>query len=126
MKLVERLKTRAHALKRDLTALYYASLDRRVGWWPKTLVVIALTYALSPFDLIPDFIPVLGLLDDLIIVPALLALALRQIPADLLREAREKAETHPLHLPSNWFTAGMFLIFWIVVLGVIVLPLFRR
>jgi uncharacterized membrane protein YkvA (DUF1232 family) len=126
MKLIETLKAKAHAVKRDLTALYYASRDPRVGWWPKFLLGAALAYALSPIDLIPDFIPVLGQLDDLIIVPALLAWALRSIPADLLAEARRRAEEEPLHLPANWFAAGAFILFWIVVIGVILLPIFLR
>ncbi len=123
MGLLARLKVRAHELKRNLTALYYASLDPRVGCWPKILLGLALAYALSPIDLIPDFIPVLGQLDDLIIVPALVAWAIRSIPPPLLAEARQKAENEPIRLPSNWFAAGAFLLFWIVVLGVILLPL---
>ena len=126
MKLGERLKAKAHAVKRDLTALYYASLDKRVGWWPKFLLGAAVAYALSPIDLIPDFIPVLGQLDDLVIVPALLAWALRSIPAALLADARARAEAEPLHLPSNWFVAAAFLLFWLVVIGIIILPLFRH
>lgn len=124
MSFAQRLRARAHELKRDLTALYYASLDARVGWWPKFLLGLALAYALSPIDLIPDFIPVLGQLDDLIIVPALLAWAARSIPRELLAEARTKAEEHPLRLPPNWFSAGAFILFWVVVFAVFLLPFF--
>ena len=80
------LKERAKALKAELLALHYACADPRTSWAPKAIILFALAYALSPIDLIPDFIPVLGVLDDLIIVPGLIALAIRLLPAEVLSE----------------------------------------
>jgi len=72
--------------------LYFAAGDVRTPWVAKALAACTAAYALSPIDLIPDFIPVLGVLDDLLIVPAGIALAIRLIPAEVLEEAREKAK----------------------------------
>lgn len=82
-----RLSERARALKTELTALWYASQDPRLPLRAKAAIALTLAYALSPIDLIPDFIPVLGYLDDLILVPALITLSIRLIPAPLLADA---------------------------------------
>jgi uncharacterized membrane protein YkvA (DUF1232 family) len=84
-------RQRAEAVRRDAFALYLASRDRRVPWFAKAVAVLVVAYALSPIDLIPDFIPVLGYLDDLIIVPAGLLLVRRLIPAEVFAEHRERA-----------------------------------
>lgn len=87
----EKLKEWAQRLKRDTYALYYASQDPRVPWYVKLLAAFVVAQALSPLDLIPDFIPVLGYLDDLIIIPLGLLIAVRLIPEEVMIEAREKA-----------------------------------
>jgi uncharacterized membrane protein YkvA (DUF1232 family) len=87
----ERLKAWADQLKVDVYALYLASKDPRVPWYAKLLVGLIVAYALSPIDLIPDFIPVLGYLDDLLIVPAGVALAAKFIPKGILDEHRASA-----------------------------------
>src|SRR5438876_1442845 len=87
-----RIKHWAHQLKRDVHAVYLASRDPRVPWHAKALAIAVAGYALSPIDLIPDFIPVVGYLDDLILVPAGLWLALRLIPPEVLAEHRAAAE----------------------------------
>ena len=79
------------ALKRELAALALAARDPRTPWLARLLILGVVAYALSPIDLIPDFIPVLGLLDDLLIVPAGLWLALRLVPPDVMAEARRTA-----------------------------------
>jgi uncharacterized membrane protein YkvA (DUF1232 family) len=84
-------KARARALKRDTYALYLACRDPRVPWYAKALAAAVVAYALSPIDLIPDFVPVLGYLDDLLLVPLGLALALRLIPAPVMAECRREA-----------------------------------
>jgi uncharacterized membrane protein YkvA (DUF1232 family) len=76
----ERLKRWAGTLKRDVHALYLASRDPRVPWYAKAIGIAVAAYAASPIDLIPDFIPVIGYLDDLIIVPLGIALVIRLIP----------------------------------------------
>jgi uncharacterized membrane protein YkvA (DUF1232 family) len=81
----------AAGLKRDVTALYLARRDPRVPWYAKLLAGLVVAYALSPIDLIPDFIPVLGLLDDLVIVPFGLWLVFRLLPEGLIEEYRPEA-----------------------------------
>ena len=87
-----KLKQRATALKTDAYALYIAARDPRVPWYAKAFMGLVLAYAFSPVDLIPDFIPVLGYLDDLLIVPLGIALVLKMIPAEVLTDARLKVE----------------------------------
>lgn len=116
----ETLAARAKGLKRQLGAVYFACRDPRVGALPKALIVVCLAYALSPIDLIPDFIPVLGYLDDLIIIPALIGLAIKMIPADVYEEARRKAEAEPISLKKNWTFAAVFILLWIAVAAIIV------
>ncbi|MGE4585360.1 MAG: YkvA family protein [Sphaerochaeta sp.] len=119
------LQKRARELKKQLSAVYYASKDERVGILAKLIMGIALLYALSPIDLIPDFIPVLGYLDDLIILPALIALAIRLIPAPVFQDAQKKAEQEPISLGKNWTFAVLFIGIWVVVCYVLVRAIFR-
>ena len=89
----ERLKVRAQALKRDITAVARAARDPRLPWPVKLVALAVAAYALSPVDLIPDFIPVLGYLDDLLIVPLGIWFVLRLIPPEILAEHRAAAAT---------------------------------
>jgi uncharacterized membrane protein YkvA (DUF1232 family) len=81
-------RDRVRSLKRDVVAIALAVRDPRVPWYAKAVGVCVVAYALSPIDLIPDFVPVLGLLDDLVLVPLGLLLVVRLIPADILAEHR--------------------------------------
>lgn len=83
----------AKALKRDVVVLWLAARDPRVPWYAKTLAALVTTYALSPIDLIPDFIPVIGLLDDLLIVPAGIWLARQMIAPEVIADLRRQAES---------------------------------
>jgi uncharacterized membrane protein YkvA (DUF1232 family) len=87
------LRSWARVIKRDVHALYLASRDPRVPWYAKVVAVLVVSYALSPIDLIPDFIPVLGYLDDVILVPLGVLLVIRLIPPDILAEHRSLAAT---------------------------------
>jgi uncharacterized membrane protein YkvA (DUF1232 family) len=89
--MASKLKDWARVIKRDVHALYLASRDPRVPWYAKVLAVAVAGYALSPIDLIPDFIPVLGYLDDIIIVPLGIMLVVRLIPPKIMAEHRELA-----------------------------------
>lgn len=89
--LLTRLRARVRALEADTYALYLAARDPRVPWPAKAVAAITVAYALSPIDLIPDFIPVIGHLDDLVLVPLGLALAIRLIPPPILAEHRAEA-----------------------------------
>lgn len=91
--MLARLKTWAKALKRDVVALWLAARDPRVPLSAKIAAGAVAAYALSPVDLIPDFIPVLGYLDDLLIVPLGILLAIRMVPADLMAEFRAEASS---------------------------------
>ncbi len=87
----QKISSWAKALKLDVLALWFALKHPKMPFWAKVVCFIAVAYALSPIDLIPDFIPVLGYLDDLILVPALVWLALKLIPAEVMNQSREQA-----------------------------------
>jgi uncharacterized membrane protein YkvA (DUF1232 family) len=89
---LQALKNRARALKRETYALYLAARDPRTPWYARVIAAAVLAYALSPLDLIPDFIPVIGYLDDLIIVPLGIALVLKLIPAQVMLDCRQRAQ----------------------------------
>ena len=92
--MVARLKQWARTIKRDVIALWLAARDARVPWLAKAVAAAVAAYALSPIDLIPDFIPVLGYLDDVILVPLGILLAVRMIPAAVMADLRAKASVH--------------------------------
>jgi uncharacterized membrane protein YkvA (DUF1232 family) len=91
MSLIKQWRQRAGQIKVETYAIYLAYRDPRTPWYAKLLVAGVIAYAVSPIDLIPDFIPVLGVLDDLIIVPLGIALSLKMIPQEVMTECREKA-----------------------------------
>lgn len=82
----------ARRIKRDALTLWFARSHPDTPWHAKALAVVVLAYALSPIDLIPDFIPVLGYLDDVLLLPALIWLAVRLLPSHVLAQARERAQ----------------------------------
>ena len=89
--MLDRLKTWARSLKRDVHAIYLAARDPRVPWYAKALALAVASYTLSPIDLIPDFIPVIGYLDDLVIVPIGIWLVVSLIPPEVMAEYRSIA-----------------------------------
>lgn len=112
------LKTWARSLKRDSYALYLAARDPRVPWYAKALAVAIAAYALSPIDLIPDFIPVVGYLDDLILLPLGIWLAISLIPPEVMAECRTNANA-ALRRPTS--RAGMIAIILIWIAGALAL-----
>ncbi len=90
--MLENLKQRARRLRQETLVLYLAARHPGTPWYARALVAAVAAYALSPIDLIPDFVPVVGYLDDLLIVPAGIALAVRLVPAPVLAECRARAE----------------------------------
>jgi uncharacterized membrane protein YkvA (DUF1232 family) len=90
--MMEKLKSSAQALQAEVRTLLIALRDPRTPWYARCLIVLIAAYALSPIDLIPDFIPVLGYLDDLILVPAGIALAVRMIPPQVMADSRNTAQ----------------------------------
>lgn len=113
MSILNRLKYQARHLKRELSALSLAYRDPRVPWYAKLLAVIVLAYALSPIDLIPDFIPVLGYLDDLLLLPLGIWLVLRLIPAPVMAECRARAADGTVQQSQNWLAAAVVVAIWI-------------
>lgn len=112
----------ARTIKRDAVALYLAARDPRVPWYAKAVAACVAACALSPIDLIPDFIPVLGYLDDVIIVPLGIVLAIRLFPADLVSELRDEAEKRVARPVSRngaiaivgiWLTGAAGLTWWL-------------
>jgi uncharacterized membrane protein YkvA (DUF1232 family) len=114
--LLEQLRSRAQALKNKSVIVYFAAKDPRTPWYAKAVALLTIAYALSPVDLIPDFIPILGYLDDLIIVPAGIALAIRWIPAEVLEDARGKVAGSGVERSVGYIGAGIIVVVWIVIL----------
>jgi len=115
---LSRIKAWARNLRRDSYALYLASRDPRVPWYAKALAIAIAAYALSPIDLIPDFIPVIGYLDDLILLPLGIWLAISLIPPEVMAECRASAST-ALQRPTS--RAGMIAIILLWIAGALAL-----
>ena len=114
--MLARLKSRARALKNEAFAVYLAAKDPRTPWYAKALIFFVVAHTFSPIDLIPDFIPVLGYLDDLIITPGGLWLAVRLIPPEVLAEARAKAATTSFDRRLGYVGMTIIIIGWILML----------
>ena len=115
IKALEAWKQRARQLKVETYAIYLAYKDPRTPWYARIFAACVVGYAFSPIDLIPDPIPVLGYLDDLILVPLGVALALKMIPQTVLAECREKAEAAMSQgKPTNWAAAAAIIAIWLL------------
>lgn len=126
MKAIETWKQRARQLKVETYAIYLAYKDPRTPWYVRIFAACVVGYAFSPIDLIPDPIPILGYLDDLVLVPVGVALALKMIPPTVLAECREKAqEAMSQGKPTNWTTAGVVIATWLL-LAALVIALIAR
>ena len=111
--MLSKLKHKAKQLKSEAQVLLLAYKDKRTPAAAKILIGITVGYLLSPIDLIPDFIPVLGLLDDLIIVPALITLSIRLIPPIVLSEARERLKnSNSKYTKTNYLFATIIVLIW--------------
>lgn len=108
-----RAKSAAKEIKRNIYALYLACQDPRVPWHAKLFALCVVAYVFSPIDLIPDFIPILGYVDDLVLVPIGITIAVRMIPAAVMEDSRAKAEEVRRNgKPRNWFAAAVFIAIW--------------
>jgi uncharacterized membrane protein YkvA (DUF1232 family) len=117
--LIERWRGAARRVRSESYALYLAYQDPRVPWYAKVFAALVVGYAFSPIDLIPDFIPVLGYLDDLILVPAGIALALRMIPPEVMESARSRAaEVMARGGPRSRVAAFIVVIVWLALAGI--------
>jgi uncharacterized membrane protein YkvA (DUF1232 family) len=116
---LQRLRDWAGSLKREVVALWFAYRDRRTPLLPKLLAILIVAYSLSPIDLIPDFIPVLGFVDELILLPGAIYVTLKLMPADVLHDARDNAAkwlsgNNPT--PRSWIAAWLIVLLWCGVL----------
>jgi uncharacterized membrane protein YkvA (DUF1232 family) len=109
---IRRLESWARRLKVEVYALYLAYKDQRVPWYARVFAVVVVAYAFSPIDLIPDVVPVLGYLDDLILIPLGVALAIKMIPPDVLAECRQEARDAK-DRPVNRVAAVVVVVVWI-------------
>jgi len=115
--LIDKLKKQATQLKSEAQVLILAYADKRTPLTAKILIGLTVGYLLSPIDLIPDFIPIIGLIDDLIIVPLLIALSIKLIPQAVLTEARQNVRDNPQKFKkSNWIFATVIVIIWLTLL----------
>jgi uncharacterized membrane protein YkvA (DUF1232 family) len=122
---LEGWKQRARQLKTEVYALYLAYRDPRVSWPARIFAACVVAYAFSPIDLIPDPIPVLGYLDDLILIPLGVALARKMIPADVLAECRERARVEIAGKPVNWAAAAVIVAVWLMLAALAVTLLLK-
>ena len=114
------LKERAQKLKMDVPTIFLALKDKDTPITAKIFAGITVAYALSPIDLVPDFIPVLGYLDDVILLPMLVALTIKFIPTDIIERNRQKAAVlWESGKPKKWYYAIPIVLFWIIIIGLI-------
>ena len=117
-----KLKERAKKLKTDVPAVFLTLKRKETPWFAKILAAIVVVYALSPVDLIPDFIPILGYLDDVIILPALIALTAKLIPKSVFADCRAQSEGMWQNgKPKKWYYAIPFVLIWVAVIALIVI-----
>ncbi len=112
MSRLTRLREWARRIKRDVVALYIAARDPRVPWYVKVAAAAVAAYALSPIDLIPDFVPVLGYLDEVILLPVALFLVIKMIPDPLMAEFRAEAQRLSGR-PTSWVAAAVIIGLWV-------------
>jgi len=120
-----KLKQRAARLKREIWALFLAWKDPETPALARVIIIVTIAYAASPIDLIPDFIPVLGALDDLVVLPALMAWAVHLIPPEVSARCREEAEKHlnsgdRVRTPAATIAGILFALVWIALIAWIV------
>ena len=119
---MSKLTERAKELKTDVPAVFLALKERETPWYAKIIAAAVVVYALSPIDLIPDFIPVLGYLDDLVILPALIAWCVKCIPEDVFASCRLRAKgLWGSGKPEKWYYAVPFVLVWLAVIALIVI-----
>lgn len=120
-----KLKEKAKQLKTDVPAVFLALKDKKTPWYAKVFAALTVAYALSPIDFVPDFIPVLGYLDDLILLPLLVALTVKFIPKDVFAEYRVQAEgMWQDGKPKKWYYALPIILVWALIVILIVKAIF--
>lgn len=124
--MMNKIKAWAKKLKRNIFVLYLAYKDERVPWYAKLFTACVVAYAFSPIDLIPDFIPVLGYLDDVIIIPLGIMLALKMIPNEVLSACEVKAEEMMKNgKPKNWVAGSFIILIWSILIFWIMIKIYK-
>ena len=125
VKFLEKIKKKATSIKQEITALYFAYRDPRTPWYARAFSALVVAYFLSPIDLVPDFIPILGYLDDLILVPLGITMALKMIPPEILKDARNQAANPTINKRTSVFVTIAIVICWFLVIYFIISTLIR-
>jgi uncharacterized membrane protein YkvA (DUF1232 family) len=126
-KIIEKYKEKAKELKYNLSALYLACKRKETPIIAKIVIIITVGYALSPIDLIPDFIPILGYLDDLIILPFLIIVSIKLIPKEIMDECKNEAkDLWKNGKPKKWYYAIPMIIIWILIIFIIIKNIFLK
>ncbi len=119
-----KLKEKVKEITRNVSALFIALKKKETPWYAKVVAGVAVAYALSPIDLIPDFIPVLGYLDDILILPLLVMTAIKLIPKELLEQCRQEAAgLWEDGKPIKWYFAVPIIVFWLAIIAVIIIKI---
>jgi uncharacterized membrane protein YkvA (DUF1232 family) len=115
------IKESAKQLKKDIPAVFLALKKKETPWYAKILALLTIGYALSPIDLIPDFIPVLGYLDDVLILPAMIAITIKLIPNEIIDQCRlESEQLWKEGKPKGWYYSVPILIVWVIILALLI------
>lgn len=126
MTFFQNIKQKAKKLKQEVIIISLALGDKRTPFYARILILLTISYALSPIDLIPDFIPVLGYLDDLIILPAMLILSLKMIPDDVLNDCRSKVtQDSKVQMKSGKYAAAVIVLIWISIAVLIIFSIVK-
>ncbi|KRF54214.1 hypothetical protein ASG97_24300 [Bacillus sp. Soil745] len=122
----DKIKIWARSLKRQIFILYFACKDERVPWHAKVFTACVVAYAFSPIDIIPDFIPILGYLDDVILVPIGIMIALKMIPKSVFTDCEVKAEEMMKKgKPKNWIVGSLIVMIWVLIIIWAIIYIYR-
>ena len=124
MKLKEKIKYSVEDLKESIPAVYLLMKDNKAALSVKILAFLIVAYFISPIDLIPDFIPVLGYLDDVVILPLLLMLLMRKIDKEKFKEYKQTAKN--MTVKQRWYYSLPVIIVWTIIVGIIILNVWRK
>jgi uncharacterized membrane protein YkvA (DUF1232 family) len=125
MNLLESLKKRAKHLRTDIYTLYFVARHPGTPWYAKLFIAGVVAYALSPIDLIPDFIPIIGYMDDLILVPLGIALAIKMVPDAIVTECRIQAREMGIRRKTNWKGGIAIILIWLALAGLLVVTIYK-
>lgn len=125
MRLLNNLKTLAKKLKSEIQTLYFVARHPKTPWYAKLFIAGVVAYALSPIDLIPDFIPILGYLDDLLLLPLGIALAIKMVPASVLAECRARTLEMSLKRKSNFRAGIVIVLIWLGLAALVISWVFK-